>query len=242
MKCIFCGICDTSHAIFDKRQLAWLDAQKNSVAIMEREVDPALVYRAHDLLETDPAESFRQYHALAENGSVWSMAAVGQMFALGTGTARDLLQAEKWYLSAYRAGSDSGLMLLGDLYQESGRYQKAQEVFRAGVDRGFAPAMLYLASTYRNSPDWPQRREESLALLERGAAAGDLFARRYLAGGMTRGWFGLRHIPNGVRLLFSTADEMADLINDETATTQTDTKVRPRLLGRLCGGMVASQT
>jgi TPR repeat protein len=235
-------MCDSSHAIFDKRQLAWLDAQKNSVAIMEREADPALVYRAHDLLETDPAESFKQYLALAENGSIWSMAIVGQMFELGTGTARDLLQAEEWYLSAYRAGSDSGLTLLGELYQESGRYQEAREVFRAGVDRGFAPAMLGLASSYRNSPDWQQRREESLALLERGAAAGDLFARRYLAGGMTRGWFGLRHIPNGIRLLFSTADEMADLLNDETTAAQTDTKVRPGFLRRLCRGMVASQT
>jgi hypothetical protein len=132
--------------------------------------------------------------------------------------------------------------LLGDLYQESGRYRQAQEVFRTGVDRGFAPAMLYLASSYRNSPDWPRRRKESLTLLERGAAAGDLFAQRYLAGGMTRGWFGLRHIPNGIRLLFGTADEMAELINDETAAEQSGPQARPGFLGRLCRGMVASQT
>ncbi len=128
------------------------------------------------------------------------------------------------------------------LYQDLGRYLEAQEVFRAGVDRGFAPAMLYLASSYRNSPEWPRRREESLTLLERGSAAGDLSARRYLAGGMTRGWFGLRQIPSGIRLLFRTAEQMVDLIDDEIGAAQTGTKARPGFLGRLRRGMVASQT
>jgi TPR repeat protein len=241
MKCILCKMCDAAHAVLNKKLSAWLDAQTNSVAIMEREADPASIYHAHDHLETDPAESFRQYLALAERGSVWSMAAVGQMFEDGKGTARDLAQAERWYLFSYEAGSDYGLIWLGDLYQESGRYENAQEVFRTGVERRFAPAMLRLASSYRNSSDWPQRREESLTLLERGSAAGDFSARRYLAVGMTRGWFGLRHIPNGIRLLFSTAEEMANLINDETGTAQTGRKARPGFLSRLCEGMIASQ-
>jgi len=233
MKCILCKTCDAFHAILNKKLFAWLYAQTNSVAIMEREADPASIYQAHDLLETDPAESFRQYLALAERGSVWSMATVGQMFENGNGTARDLAQAEKWYLCAYEAGSDYGLIWLGHLYQESRRYEKAQEVFRTGVARGFVPAMLRLASSYWNSPDWPQGRDEALALLERGSAAGDLSARRYLAVGMTRGWFGLRHIPDGVRLLFSAAEEMANLVKEETATAQSDRKTRPGFFSRL---------
>jgi hypothetical protein len=93
--------------------------------------------------------------------------------------------------------------------------------------------MLRLASSYWNSPDWPQGRDEALALLERGSAAGDLSARRYLAVGMTRGWFGLRHIPEGVRLLFSTAEEMANLLKVETATAQRDRKTWPGFFDRL---------
>jgi TPR repeat protein len=242
MKCILCKMCDATHAVLNKRHFAWLDAQTNSVAIMERETDPASIYQAHDLLETDPAEAFRQYLALAERGSVWSMATVGQMFENGSGTTRDLAQAEKWYLCAYEAGSDYGLIWLGHLYQESRQYEKAQEVLRTGVERGFVPAMLHLASSYWNSPGWPQRRDEALTLLERGSAGGDFFARRHLAIGMTRGWFGLRHIPNGIRLLFSTAEDVANLVNDETGTAQTGRRARPGFLGRLCEGMTASQT
>ena len=234
MKCIFCEIClEANQVIFDKKTAAWLDAQTNNVALMEREVDPAAIYQAHDLSETDPAESFRQYLALAENGSVWSMVPVGLRFENGEGTARDLAQAEKWYLSAHEAGSDYGLIRLGDLYQKSGQYEKAQAVFRAGVDRGFVPAMFRLAWSYSKSPDWPQRRDEALTLLERGSAAGDLCARRCLAAGMMHGWFGLRRIPDGIRLMFSTAEDIANLIKDEAAIGQIETKPRPGFFKRL---------
>jgi hypothetical protein len=233
MKCIFCKICEANQAIFDKITVAWLEAQTNSVAIMEREADPALIYQAHDLLETDPAESFRQYLALAESGSVWSMAIVGYRFESGIGTARDLAQAETWYLRAYRAGSDHGLLWLGYLYQESKRHQKAQDVFRTGVERGLTPAMVRLASSYWNSADQPQRRDEALALLERGSAAGDLFARRFLGSVMTRGSFGLRRIPAGIRLLFSVAKEIDNFVEDEKATAQSNRKTRPGFFSRL---------
>jgi hypothetical protein len=66
MKCILCKICEANAAMFWEKHLAWLEAQSNNVAIMEREADPLLVYQAYDLLKTDPAESFRQFLALAE--------------------------------------------------------------------------------------------------------------------------------------------------------------------------------
>jgi len=218
MKCMLCKICETGQAIFNEKFLAWLDAQTNSVAIMESEADPASIYQAHDLLKTDPAESFRQYLALAESGSIWSMATVGNMLKNGKGTARDLAQAEKWYRCAYEAGSDYGLIWLGHLYQELKQYKTAQEVLRTEVQRGLVPAMVRVASSYRSSPDWSQRRAEALALLQRGSAAGDLSARRYLAVGMARGWFGLRQIPDGIRRVFSTAEDMANLVMDEMST------------------------
>jgi hypothetical protein len=65
-----------------------------------------------------------------------------------------------------------------------------------------------------------------MALLERGAAAGDLSAKRFLAAAMMRGRFGLRHIPDGIRLMLSVADEMANLGKDETATAPSDSKTR----------------
>jgi TPR repeat protein len=233
MKCILCRMYKPSQAALNRKLFAWLGAQTNSVAIIEREADLVPLYRAHNLLETDPAAAFRQYLALAERGSVWSMAAVGSLFERGAGTEPDLAQAEKWYLRAHEAGSDYGLIWLGQLYQRSRQYEKAQAVFRTGVARGFAPAMLRLASSHCNSPDWPQRRDEALALLEAGSAAGDLSARRSLASAMARGWFGLRHIPKGIGLMFSVAGDMADLVKDEAAMVQSDRKTRSRWFGRL---------
>jgi TPR repeat protein len=233
MKCVLCKMCEAHQAALNRKLFAWLDAQTNGVALMEREADLEPIYRAHDLMESDPAESFKLYLALAEAGSVWSMASVGNLFERGIGTEPDLAEAEKWYVRAYEAGSDYGLIWLGHLYQRSERYQKAQAVFRTGVARGFVPAMLRLASSYWNSPDWPRRRDDALALLEAGSAAGDLSARRSLASAMARGWFGLRRIPRGIHLLFSVARDMADLVKDETTMVQRDSKTRSRFFSLL---------
>jgi TPR repeat protein len=231
MKCVLCKMCDTARATFNEKMDAWLYAQSNNVEIMQRETDPAAIYQAYE--EADPAESFRQYLALAERGSVWSMAAVGQMLQTGTGTERDLAQAEKWLVRAYQAGSDYGLICLGYLYERSERSEKAQEVYRAGVSRGFVPAMVYLAASYQKSPDWPQRRHEALKLLKHGRAAGDLFARHWLTKAMVRGWFGLRYIPEGIRRLPSIAHDMAALVEDEASPSRGDSKTRPGFISRL---------
>src|SRR5271169_4394992 len=103
MKCVLCKMCEAARAALNRKEDAWLYAQSNSVEIMERETDPAAIHQAYGLLQTDPSESFRQYLALAERGSLWSMATVGQMFQSGTGTAQDLGKAEKWLHRAYRA-------------------------------------------------------------------------------------------------------------------------------------------
>ena len=109
MKCILCKMCEARAKIFTEKHFAWLEAQSNSVAIMEQESDPQPVYQAYDLLHADPAESFKQLLALAENGSIWSMATVGKLFENGTGTMRDLAQAEEWLVRAYKAGSQPNL-------------------------------------------------------------------------------------------------------------------------------------
>jgi hypothetical protein len=239
MKCILCKMCEARAEIFTEKHLAWLEAQSNSVAIMEQESDPQPVYQAYDLLHADPAESFKQLLALAENGSIWSMATVGKLFENGTGTMRDLAQAEEWLVRAYKAGSDYGLIWLGLLYQESSQHEKAQDVFRTGVERGFVPAMFYLAWSYHNSADWPQRRDEVLTLLERGSAAGDLSAKRFLANVMMRGQFGLRHVPAGIRLLFNFAKDFARLVEDEKATAQSEKEIQPGFFSRLAAKIVA---
>jgi TPR repeat protein len=240
VKCIFCKICEERLAILNRKDFDWLEAQSNNVAIMERESDPQLVYQAHDLRETDPAACFKQYLALAEGGSVWSMAAVGHMLENGTGTDRDLVQAEAWYSRAYEAGSDYALIWLGLLYLRSNRHENAQDIFRAGVDRGFAPAMYYLAFSYWKSGDWLQKRDEAMSLLQRGFAAGDLGAQRFLLVSMLRGRFGLRHVPAGFRLLSKVANDEAKIIEDDGAARADSSEKPLGFFGRLAASFWTS--
>ena len=55
MKCIFCKICEERIAILNRKYFAWLEAQSNNVALMEREADPQLIYQAYALQESDLA-------------------------------------------------------------------------------------------------------------------------------------------------------------------------------------------
>jgi hypothetical protein len=240
VKCIFCRICEERLAILDRKQLEWLEAQSNNVALMERETDPQLVYRAHDLIQADPAEGFKQYLALAESRSVWSMATVGKLLESGEGTDRDLARAEEWLLRAHRAGSDYALIWLGMLHLKSDRHESAQDIFRTGVDRGFAPAMFYLVWSYWKCGDRLPRRDEALSLLQRGSAAGDLTAQRFLVTSMLRGRFGLRHVPAGFRLLSKVADDEAKIIEDDQRTMQGVGDKRLGFLGRLAASFWTS--
>lgn len=233
MACILCKLCEARQKILTEKFQTWFEAQSNNVALMERERDPAAIHEAYDMLETDPAESFRRFLALSENGSVWSMAMLGHLFENGTGTAVNMRDAEQWYERAYQAGSDAGLIRLGDLYQDTGRWQKAQDVFRAGVARDFAPAMSRLASSYLSSPNRRKKRNEALMLLEGGSAAGDLSARQFLARSMARGRFGLRKIPAGFRLFAAVAEDFGKLVDGEMAPMDADKMARPSFLSRL---------
>jgi TPR repeat protein len=236
MKCILCKMCETAKAAVRRKWRAWSDMQMNNMEIWDRETERKRIEYAHSLWKTDPAQCFKEYLALSEAGSLWSAICVGAAFENGIGSPPDLVQAEKWYRRAYEGGSDDALLRLGALYLRSREYAKAEEVYRAGIERNLAPAMHDLAWIYWKSCDWRSRRDEARTLLERGSAAGDIFAKRFLASALARGGFGLRHIPEGFRLMFSVADEMAELIKDEELVIP-DKTLQPGLLGylsRLC--------
>jgi TPR repeat protein len=229
-------MCEAAKIAIKQKALAWLDTQMNIEEMWGREVDQERIHYAHSLLKTDPAQYFQEYLALAESGSLWSATALGAAFEAGIGTEQDLAQAEKWYRRAYEGGSDHALLLLGALNVRSRQYAKAAEVYRSGAERNWAPAMYRLAFVYTRCPDCRRHRAEARSLLDRAAAAGDISAKKFLADTMVRGWFGLRHIPEGFRLGFSVAGEMVELIKDEELPTP-NISARPGLSGylsRLC--------
>jgi TPR repeat protein len=240
VKCVFCKICEERIAILNRKHFEWLEALSNNGALVEQDAHPERIHRAYDILKTDTAESFRQLLALAESGSVWSMATVGRLFESGEGTDRDLVQAEAWYSRAYETGSDHALIWLGLLYLESNRFEKATGVFRTGVDRGFVPAMYYLAWSYWKSADRLQKLDEVISLLRRGSAAGDLAAERFLLNSMLRGRFGLRHVPEGFRLLSKVANDEAKVIEDDKAATESSRDSSLGFFGRLAASFWTS--
>jgi TPR repeat protein len=181
MKCIFCQICKAVKETAKKHQRAWSDAHINKRAVWEREADQERVHLAARLLHTDPGQSLKEYVALAEKGSLWSMICAGAMFEAVDGPQLDLAQAEKWYRRAYENGADDALLRLGRLYLRTGRYQKAEEIFKTGVERGFAPALYPLAWAYTRSGDWRQKRDEAFRLLKEASAAGDIGAKQFRA-------------------------------------------------------------
>ena len=164
------------------------------------------------------------------------------MLENGTGIARDLVQAEEWYLRAHGAGSDYALIWLGLLYLETNRHEKAQDIFRTGVGRGFAPAMYHLAFSYWKSGDWLQKRNEAMSLLQRGATAGDLGAQRFLVASMLRGRFGFWHVTAGFRLLSKVANDEAKVIEDDKASRKDSSDKPLGFFGRLAASFwTASQ-
>ena len=242
MKCIFCKICEERAAILDRKYFEWLEALSNNQALAKQDPDLQRINDAYDLLKTDSAESFRQFLALAESGSVWSMATIGRLFETAEGTDRDLVQAEAWYSRAYEAGSDYALIWLGQLYLRSNRFEKAIDVFRTGVDRGFAPAMYYLALSYWKSGDWPRKRSEAMSLLERGFEAGDLAAGPFLGHSMVRGRFGWQHMLAGLQFLIKVVEAQAKVIEDDKAGREDIGENRPGFFGRLAASFwTASQ-
>jgi hypothetical protein len=243
MKCIFCKICEERISILNRKQIEWFAALSDNRAFVECEADAQRLSRAYDLLKIDPTKSFESFLTLAESGSVWSMAMIGKLFEDGEGTKRDLVQAEAWYTRAYQAGSDYGLIWLGLFYMHTNRLKDAVDVFGAGVERGFAPAMYYLAWAYWKSNNWPEKRDEAMSLLQRGFAAGDLGAGRFLTYSMIRGRFGLKHVMAGFRLVNKIANDEAKVIEDYKVTMEGSGNKRPGLFSRLAASLwTASQT
>lgn len=152
-------------------------------------------------LATSPEEGFARLLDFANRGSVYSINHVAWRFAVGSGAPKDLDQAEAWYRRAYEGGSDRGMLEYGAYLVSQGRAGEAEKVYEAGWQRGFVPA-VYRLIRIRLRPTLPLA--ERLAWrpsLEWAAGAGHPAARYMLSKYLFRGWFGLRGIPKGVRLI-----------------------------------------
>jgi TPR repeat protein len=194
----------------------------NSDALFKEDRDPVRLRDIYELRTSRPADAFSQFLALAEDGSVWSMIQVGYAYEAGLGTQRDRVQAEKWYLKAYEAGADFGLLRSSALAFKRGDIARARAILNDGIAKGLPQAMTDLAAMELRLSRTEEARGRARLLYEQAIALGDLSAKIFYARAMAHGRFGLKLIPTGIRGLLATAKEVGAAID---ARTQAQAKV-----------------
>lgn len=207
--------CKDGFDLYWKQAKAWDRAQVDDEPLFAKDPHIEEARAASAIQKTDPAESFRQLLTLAENGSAYSMLAVGWRYFHGVGVEADEARSRDWYRRAAEAGSQYAQFHYGRLCLQDGQYAEAKKVFAMGAREDWAPAVYWFAiSRLRQSAD-RRRYIEAFPLIERAAEKGSLYARCSLAMEMARGRFGLRHLLRGLRLKFALCQEILKLLEGE---------------------------
>ena len=186
-----------------KRLKAWEYAQINDWDLLEADPFKDEARDAARLIETSPEAAFDRLLALAKQGSLYSMNFVAWCLVVGTGATEDVDEAMAWYQRAYEGGSDRALLEFGAFLVWKGQTVEAEQVYEAGWQRAFVPA-VYRLIRMRLKPSLPLRtRLTWKPSLEWAAAAGHPAARHLLSRYLLRGWFGVLGIPRGVGLAYA---------------------------------------
>lgn len=162
-----------------------------------------LVNSAGDLHDHDPASAFELYREAAAAGSALAIEVLGWHYEIGKVVPVDLPEAERTYHRAICAGSWSATLRYAKLLAKRGELAGCESVLRDGVELEFVPAFFWLA-WYRYK--WRPTRAtawEIAPLLEHADARGHPMARKFLGALMLRGKFGIRQIPDGLRVILS---------------------------------------
>ena len=187
---------------------AWEYAQANTPALWDAEENPQALRGAMDMRRTDPAAALVFLRDSAEAGSAIAMNQVGEIYFWGDGVEVDQNEGETWFNRAYLAGSQRALLTYGKLLVRRGDLAKAEQVFKAGADAGWLPAIYWLAKIRLDISQDATAREHARFLLERAAAMGHPTARWRLGKDMTWGRFGLHRIPRGLSILVAYSWDM----------------------------------
>ena len=192
------------NAGFWARSNAWQykQAQANDWTIWASDPLKDQMREAYAAFKTAPEIGFQRFLALAEHGSVWSMAWIGWAYSKGKGTLSDVALGENWYRRAFESGSHLGLLGYGSLLWRRGDFAKCEEVSGVGATSDLAPAMYWLALCRLHCCNTRKTLREVRPLLERASAKGCLAARYWLAKWMLRGRFGWGEILHGHRLMW----------------------------------------
>ncbi len=167
----------------------------------EPDASAQLVDSAFDLRDRDPEGALALFQEAAAAGSASAIEMVGWHHEVGEILELDLGAAERSYHQAICAGSWSATLRYAKLLARRGDVAECENVLRDGVELDFVPAFFWLAwYRYKWVPTRATARDIR-PLLERAEGRGHPIARKFLAGLMLRGKFGIRHIPDGLRII-----------------------------------------
>lgn len=145
------------------------------------------------------AEAFRRASHLGEMASPFVQVQLGWMWQTGTGTPKNLQEAEKWYRAATCAESGQAEFFLGSLFREKGEREKALRTFEESARKGYLPAIYHLGRMYMFGRGGVLKDEtKAREYIEQAAQRGHLFARRDVAYQMMSGARGVRQMPLGL--------------------------------------------
>ena len=195
-----CKICARTEQTIRLASAAQFRSQANDAALLGLDPLKDRFRAAAALWKTDVDRAVGELTPLAEAGSIWSMIYLGCAYRNGRGVPADRAKAELWFRRAFEAGSDNGLIYLGDLYARANQYPKASEILGVGAARNLAEAQWRLAHVMLRASESAPSLAEARRLLERAATQGHLSATRSLVTLLLRGRFGLRGRIEGVKL------------------------------------------
>lgn len=199
MRCVFCESCCEA---FWKRTYEWERAHSNEGELWSEQSDDArqIIAGARALLDTDPEGALQLYRKAADAGSVWAMEKAGWFYDVGNGVPADFAQAQEYYYRALCAGSWMATIRYARLLERHGYDDYWPGVLEDGVRADFVPAYYWLAWFRCKHAKTAEERRAVRPLLEHAAAAGHPGAELLLVRSLLLGRFGIRGIPEGLRL------------------------------------------
>ena len=121
--------------------------------------------------------AFESYKRLAATGSPPAMCALGLMYLVGQGTAKDDVAAMRLFRMAADAGNPQAMGMVGALYENGMGVIKndteAVRWYRKSADGGNAAAMQALGSAYERGVGVQPNLTEALAWYQKAANRGD---------------------------------------------------------------------
>lgn len=163
----------------------------------------------HSMLATNFELARSRLERLAEDGSIASMWYLGDAYASGRYTSKNLEKAKAWYEKAEQAGWIPASYRLGRICFELRDYKGAVDAFGRGAALSYPPAEYRLALMYKHGLGVTKDTGECRRLLRMAQSRGHLFAKRDLSGMYMTGSLGLSRVPQGIFMFLSL---IADLI------------------------------